>query len=221
MKGRKAMRNLPKCNGISKRSKKPCQAIAMKNGKCYMHGGKSTGPKDREAHSQSQKGNTNNKPTTGEFEHIGFDTMTDEEKFLLESMNVQVKVLIDHEIQLMTLREYRMMKRIQALMDVEDGMTLVRVEEERGTSAHIRKRTNLRKETREGVLGQIQAIEDALTRLQGKKARIIEMKYNIEQGTGSPQDTSGIEKFLKALNGAAKNVWGDEKEPAWLKDDEA
>jgi hypothetical protein len=40
-----------KC-GSKTRSGEPCKGIAMRNGRCRMHGGKSTGPKD-------QKGNKN------------------------------------------------------------------------------------------------------------------------------------------------------------------
>jgi hypothetical protein len=35
----------PKCKAISKRTGQPCQGVAMKNGCCWAHGGKSTGPK--------------------------------------------------------------------------------------------------------------------------------------------------------------------------------
>lgn len=31
----------PRCGAHSKRSGQPCRAPAMKNGRCYMHGGKS------------------------------------------------------------------------------------------------------------------------------------------------------------------------------------
>lgn len=193
----------------------------MKNGKCHMHGGKSTGPKDREALSEAMMGNKNNKPTTGEFEYIGIDTMTDEEKRLIASVNLQVTVLLDHEIQLMTLREYRMMNRIKQLTEAGD-FTTTQIEEERGIGSSRFKRTNIRKEIKQGTLGQIQAIEEALTRLQGKKARVLELKHNIESETGGTKDTSGIERFLMALNSAAKNVWSGEVAPEVdSEDDEA
>lgn len=205
-----AMRNLPACSAISKRTKKPCQTIAMKNGKCHMHGGKSTGPKDKEKHSKSLMGNKNNIPTTGEFEYIGFDTFIEEEMQLINSMNFHVTELLDQEIQLMTLREYRMMRRIQALMDAGD-FTITQIEEESGIGSTRFKRTNIRKETKQGTLGQIQAIEEALTRLQGKKIRLLELRHTIESEIGGGKDTTGIERFLSALNGAAKKVWSHEE----------
>lgn len=39
--------NAKKCLANSKRKKAPCQAPAMKNGRCRLHGGKSTGARTR------------------------------------------------------------------------------------------------------------------------------------------------------------------------------
>jgi len=42
-------RKLPRCGAKTKsRNGKPCQLAAMKNGRCYLHGGKSTGPRTKE-----------------------------------------------------------------------------------------------------------------------------------------------------------------------------
>jgi hypothetical protein len=41
------LKTLPKCEAKT-RSDKPCQQIAMANGRCYLHGGKSTGPRTQE-----------------------------------------------------------------------------------------------------------------------------------------------------------------------------
>lgn len=35
--------NAPRCGAHARRTGKPCMAPAMKNGRCRMHGGKSTG----------------------------------------------------------------------------------------------------------------------------------------------------------------------------------
>ena len=35
----------PRCGARSKRTGKPCRAAAMPNGRCKVHGGKSTGPR--------------------------------------------------------------------------------------------------------------------------------------------------------------------------------
>ncbi len=36
----------PRCGARSKRTGKPCRGAAMPNGRCRLHGGKSTGPRD-------------------------------------------------------------------------------------------------------------------------------------------------------------------------------
>lgn len=42
-------RNYPRCSAHTKsRQGEPCRQIAMANGRCYLHGGKSTGPRTQE-----------------------------------------------------------------------------------------------------------------------------------------------------------------------------
>jgi len=38
----------PRCGARSKRTGKPCRGAAMPNGRCKLHGGKSTGPRTPE-----------------------------------------------------------------------------------------------------------------------------------------------------------------------------
>lgn len=52
-----AARAAPRCGAKSKRTGKPCKAAAMRNGRCRMHGGKSTGPKTPEGRERSRKAN--------------------------------------------------------------------------------------------------------------------------------------------------------------------
>ena len=48
--------NAPRC-GAKTRKGTPCRAPAMKNGRCRMHGGKSTGPRTPEGLERSRKAN--------------------------------------------------------------------------------------------------------------------------------------------------------------------
>jgi hypothetical protein len=48
--------NAPRC-GAKTRSGTPCRAPAMANGRCRMHGGKSTGPRTPEGLARSRKAN--------------------------------------------------------------------------------------------------------------------------------------------------------------------
>ncbi len=47
----------PRCGAKSKRTGNPCLQPAMANGKCRLHGGKSTGPKTSVGLKRSQKAN--------------------------------------------------------------------------------------------------------------------------------------------------------------------
>ena len=48
--------NAPRC-GAKTRKGTPCKSPAMKNGRCRMHGGKSTGPRTPEGLERSRKAN--------------------------------------------------------------------------------------------------------------------------------------------------------------------
>src|SRR4029453_9835097 len=48
----------PRCGARSKRTGKPCQGAAMPNGRCKLHGGKSTGPRTPEGLERSRRANT-------------------------------------------------------------------------------------------------------------------------------------------------------------------
>ena len=124
---------------------------------------------------------------TGEFETLFFDTLDAEEKELLEMVQLDKEQLLLQEIQLLTVRERRMLKRIDSLRELEEctpeeeddepgvistkvppGMTVTKYTAgfEKG------KITDLREFT--GILGQIQAVEEALTRVQARRQRAIE-----------------------------------------------
>src|SRR6516225_9897144 len=47
----------PRCGARSKRTSKPCRAAAMPNGRCKVHGGKSTGPRTPEGLERSRRAN--------------------------------------------------------------------------------------------------------------------------------------------------------------------
>ncbi len=114
-----------------------------------------------------------NAVTTGEFEALLFDCLDEDEKRLAEAVPEDKMQLLLQEIQLITVRERRMMRRIEAIRNsdgdqggssLEDGMTLVK------------RQTDFDKDLKEyrGKLGQIQAIEEALTRVQARKQKMID-----------------------------------------------
>src|SRR5215467_1616964 len=47
----------PRCGARSKRTGEPCRGAAMPNGRCKVHGGKSTGPRTPEGLERSRRAN--------------------------------------------------------------------------------------------------------------------------------------------------------------------
>ncbi len=177
---------------------------------------------------------------TGEFETLFFDTLNQEEKTLIEVISSDKERLLLQEIKLLTVREHRMLKRIESLKEAEKlmeseeidgeepdggkappGMTVVKYTSgmEKG------KQTELKEY--EGILGQIQAVEDALTRVQARKQKAIEalhkfgyddarleldaMKFEMELlKQGGTEDEQSDDNFMNALNTSAEEVWIDE-----------
>ena len=114
---------------------------------------------------------------TGEFEALFFDTLESEEKQLIGSMPTDKEKLLIQEIQLLTVREHRMLKRIEEIKasagcaeggEAVHGMTLVK----RQSGIEKGEETDLKEY--QGKLGQIQAVEDALTRVQARKQKAID-----------------------------------------------
>lgn len=176
-------------------------------GRCYLHGGLSTGPRN-------QKGNKN-AVKTGFYETIWFDTLDPEEQEFYHRIQVNKVAQVDQEIRLLEIRERRMMKRIEKLRHAdpdagvdEGGFTVV--EQEEVTNVEDGKTTKRVTEKRRGILGQIQDIEEALTRVQAQKVRLIEAKHKIESEL--PPAAGDIEGYKNALRGEAKEVWADETE---------
>lgn len=173
--------------------------------------------------------NNKNAVTTGEFETLLFDCLEQDERRLAETVPEDKKQLLLQEIKLLTVRERRMLKRIEAIKKTTEyletgeealGMTVVKLQSgmEKG------KPTNLKEY--KGKLGQIQAIEEALTRVQGRKQRAIEtlhkfgfddarleielMRLELEtlklNGQETEQEDDG---FMVALNAEAGSLWED------------
>lgn len=171
--------------------------------------------------------------TTGEFETLLFDCLDPEERQLAQAVPEDKMQLLLQEIQLLTVRERRMLKRIELLRKSADevGATLY---DDSGMTAVSRKigiekgkKTDLLEY--QGKLGQIQSVEDALTRVQARKQRAIEalhkfgyddarleletMKIELTALKLGGQDTEvGDDGFMTALNGAAGSLWGDEND---------
>lgn len=163
------------------------------------------------------KGNKN-AVTTGEFETLFFDCLDPEEYRLAQSVPKDKEQLLLQEIQLLTVRERRMLKRIENLKQVEFTTVSKKSGIEKG------KKTDLSED--HATLGQIQHIEDALTRVQARKQAAIDSlhRYGVDDARleielmrldlqtlklgGQETEIEG-DGFLEALNTKAGDLWGD------------
>lgn len=159
-----------------------------------------------------------NAVTTGEFETLLFDCLDPEEKQLAAAVPNDKEQLLFQEIQLLTVRECRMLKRIENLRQAD----FTTVKKKKGTEKD--KWTDL--DEKHATLGQIQNIEDALTRVQARKQAAIDslhrfgvddarleielMKLDMAALKLGGQETEVEEDgFLGALNTEAGDLWGD------------
>lgn len=172
-----------------------------------------------------------NAVTTGEFETLLFDCLDQEERKLVRAVPEDKMQLLLQEIQLLTVRERRMLKRIELLRSSPDEKGIAAYGDGGMTAMSHKKGVEKDGYTDifeyKGKLGQIQAVEDALTRVQARKQRAIEalhkfgyddarleletMKIELTALKMGGQDAEVEDDgFLEALNGAVEDLWGDE-----------
>lgn len=166
---------------------------------------------------QARPGNKN-AVKTGEFETIFFDTLEEDELNLIRNIEVEKKKLLEQEIQLLTVRERRMLKRIELLKEKEMTLVLTKSGIEKGMDTELNEY--------EATLGQIQSIEDALTRVQDKKQKAIDslhkfeidehkldltvMKLELEiMKQGGQEDEVEDDGFIGALESQVGDAWDD------------
>lgn len=160
-----------------------------------MHGARGGGPRP---------GNKN-AVTTGEYETIWLDQLDDTERVLFDQIALDVIKQIDDEIRLITIRERRMLQRIARLSEQDRTTTSFVHEQGLGPRGPV----DLTTVTQTDSLGQIQRIEEALTRVQAQKARLLDLKHKIESGHGP--DEPEIEQYLQAFSKAAVYAWSDQE----------
>ena len=188
--------------------------LQKKNRNVAKKKGGQPGNKNAEGHG-APEGNKN-AVTTGEFETLLFDCLDEEEKDLVAAVPVDKEKLLIQEIQLLTVRERRMLKRIDSLRELE----FTTVKRKKGIEKG--KETNLDED--HAVLGQIQSIEEALTRVQARKQAAIDSlhRYGVDDtklelelmrlelatlkiaGQETEQEDDG---FLDALNAETGSLW--------------
>lgn len=156
-----------KWNVVQQKKKKCCTTKAR---------GGQPGNKNAVGHGGTGPPGNKNAVKTGEFESLFFDTLTPDEQELIESMPKDKGELLLQEIQLLTVRERRMLQRVNDLKQAAEdqaekkaeGMTKTKWKDGFGANGPIEVTEY------EGVLGQIQSVEDALTRVQARKQKAID-----------------------------------------------
>lgn len=135
---------------------------------------------------------------TGEYETIWFDTLTDEEKVLYGKIDTGTLAQVEQGIIFLSYRERRMMERIRKLMDgltENEKVVLSELRDDKQVMNLYDEKTGINKEilvplprlmitktsvTHFRAIDDILRLEDALTRVQEKKARYIALKHTIE-----------------------------------------
>lgn len=117
--------------------------------------------------------------TTGEYETILYDIMTDSEKILYDSLELQNKrECIEQEYKMLTIREYRILKRIKTIQDKEKDMNIERIVK-RQYSSDTSEETETVTEAI-NVITPLQKLEDSLTKVQEAKRKCIDSLHKME-----------------------------------------
>jgi uncharacterized protein YjcR len=181
--------------------------------------------------------------TTGEHETIWLDALTETEQQLIDQVDTDPIIQANESLYLLTIRERRMMHRIKSLMDglsetersVLYEMKAIREvaeihDEKTGITKKIPHSRNEMIESKieeKGFrkLDDILKLEEAMTRIQDKKIRAIELKnrltddekririetmeYELQMLRGGGKEDFEDDGFMDALKGRAAEVWND------------
>jgi uncharacterized protein YjcR len=121
--------------------------------------------------------------TTGENDILLFDSFDETELSMVNGILPDEERLLLEEIKLLSVRERRMLKRIDDLVKKNPkGMTIQEIMTVSNTQA--RENSTIGRDTKttkiEPVLNQIHKIEEALTRVQARKQVCIDMLYKMK-----------------------------------------
>ena len=158
-----------------------------------------------------------NAVTTGEYETLFFDVLSDEEKALYQNLQIQnKKKCVENEYKMLSVREYRILKRIKQYSSNNSNET------ETVTEAI-------------NIITPLQKLEDALTRVQDAKRKCLDTLHRMEtddrrleldlvrlemeaakEDTATATEDMKDDSFIKALNESAMDLT---EEGAWEDED--
>lgn len=165
-------------------------------------------------------GNTNALKHGG-YSKIFWDTLSEEEKELIETMEKDPEQMLLDEIALLTVRERRIMKRIEHYQNLKGGLaveSVMRSEDKRQFANEDEKalyddRIELKVQTGDRLPGHpyhvqnrteatyniIQRLEEALSRCQDQKRRAIESLSRLYAETGQSKGSSVADDWVTAV----------------------
>ena len=149
---------MAKVCGAKTRAGTPCQRSPRENGRCNLHGGKSTG---------APVGNQN-AVKTGEYQSIFLDALTDEERAIFEKVDTDKQKSLDEQMRLSAVRIHRMLRRMDGKDDV--GKMLMEDAITRTVARHLQmidQKHRMEMETPDGDDADVSGFIDAL----GKAAK--------------------------------------------------
>ncbi len=167
------------------------------NGNAKGHGAP-LGNKNGEGNNGGAPPRNTNAVKTGEFQTIWLDYLSEEERQFYDSIDTDKLRQVNEDIRLLTWRENMMMKRIHELRDGIDNIEVDTTEEAEVKRVPVEvydeqlgkmvlkvgftremKVTEV-KTKQKSMLAEILRIEEALTRVQDKKAKLVQLKHKIE-----------------------------------------
>jgi len=134
----------------------------------------------------------------GAYETIWLDQLDEEERGLVEQIAQDKIKALEEEIMLLTIRERRMLARITRLTGEDFTVVKIRYETGFGPTGPVDKRD----EESYATLGQVQQIEEHLTKVQDKKLKAIELKHKIEAGEEPGGDS--LDSLVQAIQESRK-----------------
>lgn len=174
----------------------------------------------------AEKGNTR-ALKTGEYETIYDDLLTDEEKVIMQQTELyDKKYQIMSEIKILSIRERRILKKIQDLQNGKE-MSIVRMSKSSSNNVAYRNNGTLTTTEAESTINITQRLEEALTRVQEAKRRYIDSYHKVENDDrklelelirlemeAARDDSSNTEdmkddSFIQALNTSTEGAWND------------
>lgn len=136
------------------------------------------------------------------------------------------KYQIMSEIKILSIRERRILKKIQDLQNGKE-MSIVRMSKSSSNNVSYRNNGTLTTTEAESTTNIIQRLEEALTRVQEAKRRYIDSYHKIEsddrklelelirlereiakEGTNDPENMKD-DSFIKALDDSVESAWDD------------